>query len=445
MHADLLPPTIIERYTETHVRCGEALVIRFFPSVPVIFLRIGEETYVLDVDVIRKQIDPPVFHGLWNTAPKVRTALPGIDGPVISARRSRKDIGRMPMSIIPTDQAKYLDISQTPASASQPSGITRCAGRRLRIDSNDSPEKNPFLRRFVDQVELYLPIGAGECPRTGSEVFVIVVSADISIAILVTSIRVHIPVEIDELESIFPKPLRPSRDASTGSHKSGSPENGGISGCAKIESVAVIRGGEIESGTKIPVPGKNGIMSGSGCGSAYPIPIEIFFVVDFSAFFDRGSHLFDRQIEVPIHVVFLAHPKARFSDLAQNRDGKRHDKRKKRHGDEQLHEGKCGSVNSEAFHAVWLFFLMERVPGKNEFQERANASSSSNRGRKSPIRPWSGSQKKVDYLEQTIFWHVGVLAPKRREKRRESGKNGLEKVFRQTKENEHGIRFGRSA
>lgn len=350
----------------------------------------------------------------------------------------------MLVAIIASRQSENLDVPQATGTAPQSGSIAGGTRRSLGVDTDDPAKKNALLGGLVDEIELDLSIGSGKSAWTNSQVLVIVVSADIPVAVLIAQIRVHVSVEIDELESVLPKPLRPGRNASTGSHERCGTKHRSIARCAKIESVPVVRRSENGRSSVVSVAGKNRVMARGG-GLSYPISIEVFFVIDFPSFLDSRSNLFDRQIQVAIHVVLLADAETCFPNLRQYRHGDGHDEREKRHGYEEFHERECGAGKSWSFHAAWLFFLMERATGKDKFQERADAPTGSYRRRKTPIRFRTGSEEEVEYFEQSIFWDVRIFTAKSGEKSANGRDGGLEKILRQSKEDEHGIRFGRSA
>lgn len=146
--------------------------------------------------------------------------LPGVYNTIISSGGSNRCVSGVAESKILSDKFQYLDISETTSSRS--GSITGRTGRSILIEFKDPAKIGTFgFQSFFYQIELFCAHSTGKDARTHTEIFIVIISSNVVIIVLVSEVIICIGIVIDELLTILPVSLSGSRSvhATSGSHR----------------------------------------------------------------------------------------------------------------------------------------------------------------------------------------------------------------------------------
>ena len=110
--------------------------------------------------------------------------LPGVYNTVISSGGSNRCVSGMTESKILSDKFQYLDVSETTGSRS--GSITGRTGRSIIIEFKDPAKIGTFgFQSFFYQIELFCAHPTGKDAWTHTEIFIVIISSNISVFILI--------------------------------------------------------------------------------------------------------------------------------------------------------------------------------------------------------------------------------------------------------------------
>lgn len=281
-------------------------------------------------------------------------------------------------SVIPSDEPKHFETSDTTASGNRSVGVSNAirSGRTIGIGRYDPTENEPFGNRdvFLNQVEFPKKLSGSKCGRPGSEFFVIVVARYPSVSVFVARVAVGVGVGIEELQGVLSVPLgrsfhaHPRRiermEASAGSHL------GSVSAEAKVLSGSKISGrSDASSFPVVSESGKVRIASPDICGGeiadvrsgSHGEAVPIFFVIDYAPVLYDRHEPFDIVIKVLSQVYPVADVGSVSRDLSEALDSEHENDGQYRNGYEDFDERKTLLIG--LFNEPAVFFEKEMEEG----------------------------------------------------------------------------------
>lgn len=185
--------------------------IRSRPCFQGIFIWIEFKFYIFDIDVTRKERNPLSSSTCRNSANggnrtfaiplPISMTNPRIDVAII--RSAARPI--MLFSEVLAYEFEYFYISKTSCSCSS---CTCGSSRSIGVKSNLPSKKNTFL--FYRVIEVELSNISIKNSRTFSEIYIIFISLDRSVSILISVVSIIVSIVVDKLVLILSVPLKHS-------------------------------------------------------------------------------------------------------------------------------------------------------------------------------------------------------------------------------------------